>query len=117
MVLEETFVAVGEVGADLWQFFLEGTFGPVPPALNSILGIFCRGLVLEVHTSWYRIALDFLRWAFICPGVNAGDVTGEFGVEDDPFILGRPRRSLAMAADTSTTVYGLHSGCSRFTTR
>lgn len=52
MVLEEMFVAVGEVGADLWQFFLGGTFGPVPPVLNSILGIFCRGLVLDVHTSW-----------------------------------------------------------------
>ncbi|KAL0601644.1 Histone demethylase UTY [Plecturocebus cupreus] len=49
------------------------------------------------------------------------DVTGEFGVEDETFVLGLltgpSRCSLAMAADTSTTVYGLHNGCSRFTTR
>ena len=56
------------------------------------------------------MALDFWKWALMCPDVNAGDVTGEFGVEDELLVLGLlawpSRCSLAMAADTSTTVYG-----------
>ena len=93
IVLEETFVAVGEVGADLWLVFLGGTEGPELLATNSTFGIFCLGLVLEVHTSWYLIALDFFRLALTRAGDAAEDLIGVPGVtgelrfqSDSPYI-------------------------------
>lgn len=51
-VREEDSPAMGEVGADLWLQCCAGMEGQgVLPTPRSTLGIFWRGLVLDVHTS------------------------------------------------------------------